>query len=431
MKHYEQAVRFAQDLIKINTVETPSVAGMPFGEGNAEALQFALETMQNMGFSTKNLDNYCGYAEVGAGELFGILCHLDVVPVSDNWSVDPFGGIIKDNRLYGRGAVDDKGAFSATLFAIKKLLEEGYTPKKRIRFILGCDEESGWKCMEEYAKREELPAMGIAPDADFPVINCEKGILHISLKTEIPAGLVAFSSGTRTNVVPDYATATIVQNKMVESLAKMGGLKTSVDGDHLTLTATGKSAHASTPEEGKNALIALLGALGLAHPTYNRLYADFCESDGRGINLDVSDENSGNLTLNLATACIENGKLCFTLDIRHPICITAEEILKTISQDFKGFEVTILNEQKPLFVAKDHPLVSTLLEAYNSIMDTNATPITIGGGTYARALPLGVAFGPSFPNSISTVHQDDEYVELADFYKSIDIYYTAFKKLLF
>ncbi len=431
MTHYKDAVKFAQELIRIDTVEGAATQDMPFGEGNAKALEYALNELSKMGFKTTNLDNYCGYGDIGAGELFGILCHLDVVPVSDKWSVDPFGGEIKDNKLYGRGAVDDKGAFSATLYAVKKLLDEGHTPKKKIRFILGCDEESGWECMAEYAKRAEMPAMGIAPDADFPVINCEKGILHLDISTDLPEGLLSFSSGTRTNVVPDYAQAAITSNKLVKSLAKMGGLEAIEDGDKLTLFSKGKSAHASTPSEGKNALIALLGAMGLAHPTYNRLYAAFCESDGSGANIDFCDKESGSLTLNLGTAFIKDNKLCLTLDIRFPICTNKEELVAILKKELSGFDISVASLQPPLFVSPDHPLVKTLLNAYNKAMGTSEKPITIGGGTYARALPLGVAFGPSFPNTISTVHQDDEYVELSDFYKSIDIYYTAFKDLLF
>ncbi len=431
MTHYDEAVEFAQQLIKINTVESAASPGVPFGAGNAEALDFALKKMKTLGFCTKNIENYCGYAEIGSGELFGILCHLDVVPVSNTWSVPPFGGEIKDGILYGRGALDDKGPYAASLFAIKKLLDEGRTPAKRIRFILGCNEESGWKCMDRYAETEEMPAMGISPDADFPVINCEKGILHLAITTDMPAGLLSLESGSRTNVIPDHATATIVENKLVQSLAKMGGLTTAVENGKLTITAHGKSAHASTPEEGSNALVALMGALGLSNSTYNRLYAAFCNFDGSGINLDVSDEKSGKLTISLTTATTKNNKLELTVDVRHPISITHTDILETLKREFSDWAITAEHIQQPLYVAPDHPLVATLLHAYNSVMGTDEKPITIGGGTYARALPLGVAFGPVFPNTKSTIHQDDECVSLADFYKSIDIYYEAFKTLLF
>ncbi len=431
MSHYNEAVDFAQKLIQINTVESEASDSAPFGEGNAQALAFSLDTMQKMGFKTSNLENYCGYGEIGSGELFGILCHLDVVPVSDTWSVPPFGGEIKDGMLYGRGALDDKGPYSAALFAVKKLLDEGFTPAKRIRFILGCNEESGWKCMDRYSETEEMPAMGISPDAGFPVINCEKGILHLAITADMPEGLFDLQAGTRTNVIPDLATATVAENKLVQSLAKMGGLSTSVENGKLTLTAHGKSAHASTPEEGVNALVLLMGALGLSNATYNRLYAGFCNYDGSGLDLAVSDNKSGALTINLTTATIKNNKIEFTVDIRHPISITYRDILEKLKHEFSDWTITVDHIQSPLYVAPDHPLVATLLDAYNSVMGTNEKPIAIGGGTYARALPLGVAFGPVFPHTKSTIHQDDECVALSDFYKSIDIYYTAFKTLLF
>ncbi|MFI3229783.1 MAG: M20/M25/M40 family metallo-hydrolase, partial [Bacillota bacterium] len=223
----------------------------------------------------------------------------------------------------------------------------------------------------------------------------------------------------------------VTENKLVQSLAKMGGLSTAVENGKLTLTAHGKSAHASTPEEGTNALVSLMGALGLSHATYNRLYAGFCNYDGSGLDLAVSDEKSGNLTINLTTATIANNKMEFTVDIRHPISISHTDILQKLQHEFSDWQVTAEHIQKPLYVSPEHPLVATLLDAYNSVMGTNEQPIAIGGGTYARALPLGVAFGPVFPHTKSTIHQDDECVALTDFYKSIDIYYTAFKTLLF
>ncbi len=57
-----------------------------------------------------NLDNYCGYAEMGEGdEIVGIAGHLDIVPVGGDWSYNPFELTRKGDYVYGRGTTDDKG----------------------------------------------------------------------------------------------------------------------------------------------------------------------------------------------------------------------------------------------------------------------------------------------------------------------------------
>ena len=65
---------------------TPS-EGKPFGEGPAKALEEGLKIAEELGFKTVNLDNYCGYAEMGEGdEIVGIAGHLDIVPVGGDWT---------------------------------------------------------------------------------------------------------------------------------------------------------------------------------------------------------------------------------------------------------------------------------------------------------------------------------------------------------
>ena len=163
-----------KEILRINSVQAPAENGMPFGKGAYDCLVYALDMMQKSGLTVKNIDGYCGWGEIGEGDLFGILCHLDVVPVGKGWRYPPFGATEENGKIYARGALDDKGPFMAAFFALERLLDEGLKPKKRIRFILGCNEESGWACMDRYKETEEMPALGFSPDADFPVINGEK-----------------------------------------------------------------------------------------------------------------------------------------------------------------------------------------------------------------------------------------------------------------
>jgi succinyl-diaminopimelate desuccinylase len=426
----DTALDWLQNILKFPSVEDKALENAPFGKAINDCLLYSLDLLKNLGFSIKNIEGYCGYGEIGEGELFGVLCHLDVVPVGSDWTYPPFGAEIHNNKMYARGALDDKGPFICALYALMRLVSEGYKPTKRVRFILGCDEESGWECMKRYNQTEEMPVLGISPDSDFPVINCEKGIVYHTLRHRLPGFVIEIGGGDRANMVPDYAYAVV---KKTENIIK--GLENQTDcayyiyKDTIKIEATGKSAHGSHPEEGENAIIKLLKMLSF-DKDFEEMYFAFSNNDGKNIKLDISDEQSGGLTFNLGTIAIENNEVIYELDIRHPISYSKDDITKILVDNLK-IKVEQGFYHLPLYLPKDHPLVTKLLDAYNKVMKTNAQPITIGGGTYARMLPLGVAFGPVFPNSKAGIHCKDEYIDLDEFDLSADIYYEAFKSLVF
>lgn len=432
---FDDAVKTLQNLIKINSVQGPETPSAPFGEGNVKALEYTLNLLNSFGFRTKNGNNYYGYGDIGNSDLplFGILAHLDVVPVSPNWTHDPFGAEIEDGYLYGRGTLDDKGPFVASLYALAQLLDEGLVPKKRIRIILGCNEESGWKCMDEYAKNEEMPLEGFSPDADFPVINCEKGVVYHKISIPKPSIILNIKSGERANVVPDKATATVINQVGLKERALSFGAVVSETEEKLTIETTGISAHGSTPEKGDNALTKLFEILSPYDKTIEYIYNSFISYDGKGMGLNVSDQKSGSLTLNFGVCALSGNKMDITIDIRYPLSITMEQITDIFKTHFKAIngEVERGAYHLPLYVAKDDPLIIALLGAYNDVTNTKGEPITIGGGTYARVLPKGVAFGPVFPGQEARLHGDDERISLKDFAKTIEIYKEAIKRLCF
>ncbi|MBY7577035.1 M20/M25/M40 family metallo-hydrolase, partial [Candidatus Phytoplasma sp. Tabriz.2] len=89
----------------------------------------------------------------------------------------PYAALIVDGTLYGRGTQDDKGPTMAAFWALKILHELNLPLSKRIKLILGVDEETGFRCMKHYFKQfPELPVSGFVPDSHFPAIYCEKGI---------------------------------------------------------------------------------------------------------------------------------------------------------------------------------------------------------------------------------------------------------------
>ena len=205
-----------QELIAIPSVKAdPAGADAPFGREIARALEYVLAWGERHGFTTKNLSGYAGHLEYGTGEeLVGVLVHLDVVPAGEGWRFPPFSGTVADGKIYGRGANDDKGPAVAVMYALKALKESGVKLGKKIRIIFGCDEESGWQCMEHYFKHERKPDYGFTPDAYFPLINSEKGQMALKFEGRATADgdgvvLLAFTGGTRRNVVPESAEAVL------------------------------------------------------------------------------------------------------------------------------------------------------------------------------------------------------------------------------
>ena len=187
-----------------------SADNAPFGAQVRCALDTAMADIRRLGMEPRDIDGYCCDAEIGAGEeTVAVLAHLDVVPEGDGWDHDPYGGEIIDGRLIGRGTSDDKGPGVAALFAMKAILDADIPMKRRCRLILGCDEECGMQDLEYYEEKIGLPAMGFSPDANFPLINTEKGIMQMKLDAPLAdERLVSIACGTRANVVPGTAVAT-------------------------------------------------------------------------------------------------------------------------------------------------------------------------------------------------------------------------------
>lgn len=431
-KYLDEMVKSLQQLISIDSVQGEAVEGAPFGIGVRQALNYALELCNKIGLTTKDIDGYIGYGEIGEGDLFGILTHLDTVPHGEGWTYPPTSGKIVDGKLYGRGAEDDKGPFIASLFALKSLIDEGLTPKKRIRLIFGCNEESGWKCIDRYLETEEVPKEAFSPDGNFPVINCEKGVAHYELTLKCPDCLQSLNSGDRVNVVPDKAEAVL---NTISDVAIIYAMNNNITikkiGEKYLLKSSGKSVHGSMPQKGDNALVKLLSTIISLDEQLTMLGAGLSDYNGKNCNLDLSDDVSGKLTLNVGYAKTINDELKIGLDIRYPVSFTEEEIQKRLQSSFSFAKVELQFEHKSLFVPKDNPLVSSLLKAYNQVTGENREAITIGGATYARALPQAVAFGSTFPEEDSLAHQVDEHVTLDNLVKMASIYKAALKKLCF
>jgi succinyl-diaminopimelate desuccinylase len=447
-------VHALQELLQIKSVKSDPEPNAPFGAGINNALEYALKVGEALGFKTKNIDGYAGYIEFGSGkEMLGILCHLDVVPEGDQWTHPPYDAVISDGKLYGRGAYDDKGPAIASLFAMKALKDAGYQPNKRVRLILGTDEESGSHCMAYYLKHEEVPSVGFSPDADFPVIHGEMGILGVTLTSDftdrLPDGgirVLRVTGGKAPNMVPDYAEALLEETTPIEDIVRAFSASRDAtityereEGNRVRLRAYGKSAHGSTPSQGINAIAHLISLLDLIdieigdQSGFIRFIANKIGTETDGRSLGIASEDAFNaLVLNMGLIDIDEQHGSVTLNIRYPITEKEKKFKTAIDSAVRGTVLHIdqWRNAPPLFFKTDHPLVKTLMRVYaEKTGDTTAKPITIGGGTYARAIPNAVAFGALFPGAEDTMHQKDEYIALDDLFKISEIYEAAIRAL--
>ncbi len=431
-------------LVSINSVEGTPTEDAPFGEGPKKALVTALSMLEKDGFKTVNLDNYAGYAEMGEGsQLIGIVGHLDVVPArkEDGWDTDPFVMCEKDGVLYGRGVSDDKGAIVASMIALKVIRDLGVDVKKRIRLIMGTNEETGSKCLAHYVEKEGSVDYGFTPDGDFPGVHGEKGMVAAVYRSK-KTGIRAIEGGTARNVVCPKCTIRVdrcsFSKKMLEDYFNNNNLEYSIeDGENtVEITLTGVAAHASTPELGTNAISYLM--CGLKEAGYQDPFVDFycshfgTEYDGKSVGAKCSDEY-GPLTLNNGVISMKDGVIEGSIDIRFPVTLHSKQVVKMMKDrlEDEGGEIEILSTVEPLFFDPNSPLVASLLEAYQEVtFDTKTMPMVIGGGTYAKGIDNTIAFGCAFPNKDYRIHNANEYVEIDELLLQAEIYVAAILKLL-
>lgn len=450
----DEIIKSTQELVQIKSVKSPAEGDMPFGKGIQDALEYTLSLGDALGFKTKNIDNHAGYIEFGEGkEMVGVLCHLDVVPEGDQWTYPPFSATIADDKIYGRGAIDDKGPAIASLYAMKALKDIGVEPKKRVRLILGTDEESGSKCMDYYLKHEEVPTVSFSPDADFPVIHGEMGIVVFKLEKTFTdkcndggIKILSIKGGNAPNMVPDYAEVRLIENHPIEEILKSFN---ATKGTHIeyikedtitTLKSFGVSAHGSTPEKGKNAISALIQFLDLVDLEIGD-QSNFIRFLNRTIGMETNGEHFGiglkdeynELVFNLGLMDLNEDHGSIVVNVRYPITIKEKLVKAGVESTLQdtGIEITKWGGVEPLFFKPNHPLVKTLMKVYRDHTgDLDSNPITIGGGTYARSIPNSVAFGALFPGKEDTMHQRDEYIEIKDLLKITEIFASAIYELL-
>lgn len=436
-QHHEQALESLSELIRIPSVldEADSGQGHPFGKKVIEALDKVLEISEKLGFRTfKDPEGYYGYSEIGSGdELFGILCHMDVVPAGDenNWETKPFDPTVKEGWLVGRGSQDDKGPSIAAIYAVKALMDAGVEFKTRIRFIFGTDEENLWRCLEKYNEKEEGITQGFAPDAEFPLIYAEKGLLQAYL-TGPGTNDFSVKAGGALNVVPDAAPYSGEKISEVKEALKKHGFDFEEQGEGIVVL--GKSIHAKDAAQGVNAISRLAIALSEVFDFgpinfLGKLVQE--NATGEAVVGKTEDEQSGELTMNFASLEITPEQTKIGVDMRIPVTFKKEDLVAKLTKTVEKYELSYeeFDFLDSLYVPLDSELVKNLLGTYREITGDMTEPFVSGGATFARTMNQCVAFGAMFPDTPDFMHQANERWELSSMYKAMEIYAEAVYRL--
>ncbi|WP_125568920.1 dipeptidase PepV [Companilactobacillus insicii] len=452
----DELINDLSELVSINSQRDieHKTSDYPLGPGPAKALQTFLHFADRDGFATKNVDNLAGRIEFGEGnDAIAILGHVDVVPEGPGWNTDPFEPVIKDGNLYARGASDDKGPSLASYYALKIISELKLPTSKKVELILGTDEESEWVGMNHYMEKETMPDTGFSPDAEFPAINGEKGI--VSFLVNFPTsntGLVkSFNAGIRPNMVPQSAKAELdlsfgnidtIKSAFNSFLNDNTEIKGNLDitDEVATLEITGKGSHAMEPFNGINAATYLAKFLNQLDLNDNqKLYFSFITNElhldfaGSKLGIQNTDDVMGDLTMTPDIFEFDESKANILLNIRYPKGDTGDTLTEKINSALPdGVTATIEgHNQLPHFVPADDTLVQALVGAYRDHTgDKETEPFTVGGGTYGRILKNGVAFGAMFPGDENVMHQPNEYINLDKLFKSTAIYADAIYRLI-
>ncbi len=444
--YFDCFVEDLRSLIQHPSVLDTSTASthQPFGKANRDVLDEMLNIGKRDGFVVKDVDGYAGHIDIGSGEeIIGVLGHLDVVPVNEKgWDFDPFVLTQKGNKLYGRGTSDDKGPLLYAYYAAKILHEKQLIQNKKIRIIFGCNEESGAKCMEYYFLKEPYPKLGFTPDANFPVVYGEKKLVNVTITGNIPCEeLIMFESGTVSNIVPEKATAILSKSidhyeEKFKQFLRIHSLEGNIikEGTNTKIELFGKSSHASLPHLGQNAAV-LLGCFlndVLTHPIV-QFMSEYFDEDYYAKKLGFGFIGQmGPLTCNVGIIHYCKGVLEMKLDLRCPHEIEDSYMISCFDKACQKYHLKYqIDIGEYLFVDPHSTLVECLHDAYTSCTkEVNSVPQAIGGGTYAKTMPNCVAFGPEFPGTDNQIHQNNEFLDIEEAKKAIEIYVNALYNLM-
>jgi len=315
-----------------------------------------------------------------------------------------------------------------------------------VRIILGSGEETGFDDVKQYLKKNTPPPNVFTPDAEYPVVNIEKGRFMpvFGAKWEKDTALPRIKEiigGKTPNVVPNHSQAVIEgfskedTEKFCREYSDKTGVALSVvsDGDILTITAEGTAAHASMPERGNNAqtaLIEMLAAMPFAKSkgfeylcALNRLFPHG-DYRGKAVGIDMSDEKTGRITVNFGVIRFSELEFSGNFDSRTPSCADDVDLLEMTRAALRreGMEITYHDITGCHITPEETPFVQSLMSVYEEYTGQPGKCISMGGLTYVHDIPGGVAFGCVMPGDDNRAHGANEYISLEQFVLSAKMF---------
>lgn len=434
--YHQEAIRQLQRWIQIPSVhdERTITKGKPYGETVYQALQFIGKLAEQDGFQVDYCDGHVTEITFGQGPQIAVYAHADVVPVAEGWQHKPFGGEIDGPRMYGRGTSDDKGPALASYYAIKMLKEQNLIQGFQVKLVIGGNEEKGSGCLKYYFDHLKKPyaVAGFTPDGNFPLIYGEKGISNFEIFGHVHLrGIHHIKAGIVANSVIDKATAIVDNLFSLERALKafQWPYELQVKDKLATIIFHGKAAHGSTPQLGKNAGTALLSFLAKVFPQepLTTLAKQYEDVEGKNLGIYAEAPLLKKTTNNIGLINYDGHQFSLIANFRYPENVDYAKVAQHVAAITpQPLAFKTLGESKMLVFDPQHPMIQTLLRAYQEETGDLITPmVTIGGGTYAKEAKNTVAFGSKFPNKEDFIHENDEKIDLEDYTNSMAIYARA------
>ncbi|MEG1743706.1 MAG: M20/M25/M40 family metallo-hydrolase, partial [Clostridia bacterium] len=312
-----------------------------------------------------------------------------------------------------------------------------------VRLVLGCDEEVGSTDLEYFKSVRKPPMFSFTPDHKYPVCIGEKGIMTFTYSLGKAGDEIVFlKGGSVSNAVADSAQIELRTKKSPISNENITVFR---DNDILKITAVGKTAHASTPETSVNA-IALLADFLLENellPQENIKAFEFLskaenEYLGKTLSIDFHDKYFGYLTCVGGVLALKNGEITINFNVRYPMSKSFDEVYENVVKTAENYGFNIIFSNRGTahsvgyFKSPDSPEIKALTKAAEDVLCCDCKPYTMGGGTYARALPNTVAFGAEMDKykgllgeGKGEAHDRDEYLTEEEFFGGIKIFVNS------
>ena len=481
-RHRDAVVAHTQRILQFRTVS----GGNPEEQADYEreipaCFEWLGEQAAAMGFTMHLVDGVVGVLEWKhkdpAAPVVAVPVHIDVVTAQGQWRQPPFSGALVDGEVWGRGALDDKGPLVQVLHGMAALKRAGIDPGCSIRLVIGTMEEtSDWSDMRRYLEAEGAPDYGFTPDAEFAIINGEKGMISFQVDAEwdtgigeSPVALVALHGGERENIVPSRAqlrfrfpatertavlkelvrTSTAYQVEHAGSNVTLIPEQAAADAPGFSesvLTFIGRAAHSSTPAKGHNAILDAVDFLKDldAMPAGLRHFATFlliaCK-DLRGENIGIASSHdfTGETTVSLSLIEVLEGRGRALVNVRPTMGMTCESVIAQatraaaeftsvtglplrVTQKGPGKDAVFLDPANPAV----RPFIESLQQGFQAVTGLEPRLRAIGGTTYAKAIPNCCAFGPVLvPDEPELIHQPDERVTVEAIIRNAKIYGTS------